>query len=276
MDSAMVFRGMDIGTAKPAIDVRKRIAHHLVDIRDPEEAYSAGRFAADALPLIEAINARGRLPLIVGGTLLYLKALREGIAHLPERDAATRSAIDARAAAAGWPAMHAELARIDPETAGRIEPTDRQRIQRALEVQTLTGRTLSELHRSAQGREFEFPVVALIPQDRAALADSIAARFDAMLDAGLVDEVRGLRARPGLTADSASMRAVGYRQLWAWLDRKLELAEARQRAIIATRQLAKRQLTGLRSDRKSEKLPADDAANLKRLRERVQIAIDSA
>lgn len=276
MDSAMVYRGMDIGTAKPSPVTRARVPHHLIDILEPEASYSAGRFAADCARLIAEINARGRLALVVGGTMLYLRALREGIAPLPERDEAVRGRIDARAARAGWPALHAELAAIDPEAAARIEPADRQRIQRALEVHAVTGRPLSELQRAAPGSCLDLPCVALIPGDRQALGGAIARRFAAMVEAGLVEEVRRLRARPGLTAASTSMRAVGYRQIWAWLDGALSFAEAADRAVIATRQLAKRQLTWLRSDARSEPLAADAPDLLDRLRKRVEQRLISA
>jgi tRNA dimethylallyltransferase len=254
MDSAMVYRGMDIGTAKPAPAIRERVPHHLIDILEPEQNYSAGRFAADAAKLIGGINARGRLALIVGGTMLYLKALSEGIARLPERDPATRAALDERAACEGWEALHAELVRLDPEAAARIQPTDRQRIQRALEVHAVTGRSLSELQRAPGAHGVAVTSLALIPEDRSTLADAITRRFAAMLDAGLVDEVRRLRQRPGLTAASAAMRAVGYRQIWAWLEGRCTEEEAVARAVVATRQLAKRQLTWLRRDTRSEKL----------------------
>jgi tRNA dimethylallyltransferase len=254
MDSAMVYRGMDIGTAKPAPAIRERVPHHLIDILEPEQNYSAGRFAADAAKLIGGINARGRLALIVGGTMLYLKALSEGIARLPERDPATRAALDERAASEGWEALHAELVRLDPEAAARIQPTDRQRIQRALEVHAVTGRSLSELQRAPGAHGVAVTSLALIPEDRSTLADAITRRFAAMLDAGLVDEVRRLRQRPGLTAASAAMRAVGYRQIWAWLEGRCTEEEAVARAVVATRQLAKRQLTWLRRDTRSEKL----------------------
>ena len=276
MDSAMVYRGMDIGTAKPDAGTRNRVMHHLVDIRDPEENYSAGSFAADTLRLIAGINARGKFALIVGGTMLYLKALRDGIADLPDRDPQVRAAIEARAAEQGWPALHAELARVDARAAARIEPTDRQRIQRALEVWELTGSSLSQLQRQASQPGLDVAAVALVPRDRTRLAATIASRFDRMLGHGLIDEVRRLHERPGLSADCTSMRAVGYRQLWAWLDGEYALEEARERAIIATRQLAKRQLTWLRSDLKSEKLAVGDSRNPDLLRERITGSLDSA
>ena len=269
MDSAQVYRGMDIGTAKPNRDVRARIAHHLLDIRDPEDAYSAGEFAADATREIAAITARGRIALVVGGTLLYLKALREGIATLPPRDAATRAAIDAEAAELGWPALHAHLAGIDPDAAARIEPGDRQRIQRALEVYRLTGRPISELQLRPARSAVQVESIALIPGDRAAHAVAVRERFAAMVERGFVEEVRVLRARPRLTAESASMRAVGYRQIWAWLDGRLGWDEAAERAVAATRQLAKRQLTWLRGDRQTEKLDKGGSQLYEHLRRRL-------
>ena len=247
VDSAQVYRGMDIGTAKPSAAERAECPHHLIDVVEPTEAYSAARFAADAGRLIDDISARGAVPLLVGGTMLYLKALREGLATMPEADAALRAEIEARAAANGWPALHAELARLDPITAARLAPNDAQRIQRALEVCRLTGRPMSAVHEQAPrspGREFV--LLALEPGSRQWLHDRIAARFDTMLGAGLVEEVRGLRARGDLHAGLPSMRCVGYRQAWEALDAG-DLAPLRERGIAATRQLAKRQLTWLRS-----------------------------
>jgi tRNA dimethylallyltransferase len=260
MDSALVYRGMDIGTAKPARDVLERVPHHLIDIREPENAYSAGQFAADALAAISSIVARGRPPLVVGGTLLYLRALRDGFADLPSRDERVRAAIDAEAAERGWPALHAELHAVDPVAAGRIEPADRQRIQRALEVYRLTRKPISALQAAARAvPQARVLTIAIVPGDRQALARRIAARFDAMLGAGLLDEVSALRERPGLSARSASMRSVGYRQLWAHLDGRGSLAEARERAIVATRQLAKRQMTWLRADERCISLELESA-----------------
>ena len=258
MDSAMVYRGLDIGTAKPSAAVRERVPHHLVDIVEPTDAYSAGRFARDAATAVREIVARGRLPLLVGGTLLYLRALREGLASLPRADAALRDDLDAQARELGWPALHARLQGIDPAAAARIAATDRQRIQRALEVHALTGRPLSELQGSAaEHGGLEIATVALVPEDRAALALRIERRFDAMVDSGLVAEVQNLRARGDLTEDLPALRAVGYRQIWGHLDGAYDWPEARRRAIVATRQLAKRQLTWLRGDRVSERWPAE-------------------
>jgi tRNA dimethylallyltransferase len=277
MDSAQVYRGMDIGTAKPDPAVRAEVPHHLVDIRDPEVAYSAGEFAVDAAREIRAIAARGRIALVVGGTLLYLKALREGIAALPPRSAATRAALDAEAERLGWPALHARLAVLDPAAAARIEPGDRQRIQRALEVHALTGRPISEIQAAGPpGTGIDIAGVALLPADRALHAREVERRFQAMLEQGFTDEVRALRGRPGLTADAASMRAVGYRQIWAFLDGRLKWDEAAGRAVAATRQLAKRQLTWLRGDPRTEKLDAADSRLREQLRLRLGRLADSA
>ena len=248
VDSAQVYRGMDVGTAKPPAAERARVPHHLIDIVEPTDAYSAARFVRDALAAIAAIRARGRVPIVAGGTMLYFKALTQGLSALPPGDAAVRAALDARAAAEGWPALHADLARIDPVTAARLPPTDAQRIQRALEVHAVTGRPLSSL----QGRRGaptlgKSVAVALMPADRAALHAAIARRFDAMLAAGLVDELSGLRARHALTPDLPSMRCVGYRQAWAFLAGTIDADGLRATGVAATRQLAKRQLTWLRA-----------------------------
>jgi tRNA dimethylallyltransferase len=250
VDSAQVYRGLDIGTAKPSLEVRRRLPHHLIDICDAAESYSAGRFVADARSSIAAIHARRRVPLLVGGTLLYLRALLSGLAPLPQGAPELRRQIDARAAGCGWPALHAELARLDPAAAARIEPRDSQRIQRALEVCYSTGRPLSLLQRETSSPLAGTRVEswALVPRDRALLHQHLARRFHAMMAAGLLDEVRGLHRRGDLTARHPSMRAVGYRQLRAHLEGEYGLAEAIERAIAATRQLAKRQLTWLRSE----------------------------
>jgi tRNA dimethylallyltransferase len=248
VDSAQVYRGMDIGTAKPDAAARARIPHHLIDIVDPTDAYSAARFRADAIRAIAGIRARGAVPLVVGGTMLYFKALSEGLSALPAADPIVRARISARAAAAGWRALHAELARIDPRTAARLEPTDAQRIQRALEVCELAGRPLSELQgaREAEDALGSSIAVALVPSDRAALHVRIAQRFDAMLAAGLTGELAELRARYALTPDLPSMRCVGYRQAWEFLDGRIDRLALRARGVAATRQLAKRQYTWLR------------------------------
>jgi tRNA dimethylallyltransferase len=249
VDSAQVYRGMDIGTAKPDAAARARVPHHLIDIIDPVEAYSAARFRADAIEAIAAIRSRGAVPLLVGGTMLYFKALQEGLSALPGANPAVRARLDARAAVEGWPALHAELARVDPATAGRLKSTDAQRIQRALEVFEIAGRPLSGLQgaREVDGGLGRTIVVALVPGDRAGLHRAIAARFDAMLAAGLVAEVTGLRARHALTPDLPSMRCVGYRQVWEFLDGRIDAVTLRAKGVAATRQLAKRQFTWLRS-----------------------------
>ena len=268
MDSALVYRGMDIGTAKPAADVRAAIPHHLIDILDPTETYSAGRFRSDALRTIEAIGERGRLPIVVGGTLLYLRALRDGLAPLPARDPAVREALDAEAAAHGWPELHRRLQSVDPDAALRIAPNDRQRIQRALEVHALTGQAITALQRTTgAATRPAMLTVALVPAQRTELAARIERRFDAMVEAGFVAEVRRLMARGDLGPATASMRAVGYRQIWQYLDDEYDWPEARTRALAATRQLAKRQLTWLRGETGVERCEAfskDLAQNLSR------------
>ena len=249
VDSALVYRGMDIGTAKPSLADRAAVPHHLIDLLDPREAYSAAQFAADATRLVGEINARGRLPLLVGGTMLYFKILSDGLDALPAADPAIRAALAAEAFKRGWPALHAELARVDPASAARLPPTDAQRIGRALEVFRATGRTLSSFH-TAPRADQPAALIALEPLSRAWLHERIAARFDAMLASGLIDEVRALRWRGDLHADLPSMRCVGYRQAWVALDEGLTgealVAAVRERGIAATRQLAKRQLTWLR------------------------------
>ena len=250
VDSALVYRGMDIGSAKPDRTLRQRLPHHLIDICEPTDNYSAGRFVADATAAIDAIHARGRVPLLVGGTMLYLRALMHGLAELPEASPDVRRQIDERAAREGWSSLHAELERLDPLAAARINCADPQRIQRALEVCYMTGRPISELQRDTVSPLKGYPVSAwaLAPANRAVLHQRLEARFHSMLTAGFLDEVRSLRARGDLEARHSSMRAVGYRQLWAHLAGEYDLAEATRRGIIATRQLAKRQLTWLRSE----------------------------
>ncbi|MGE0876703.1 MAG: tRNA (adenosine(37)-N6)-dimethylallyltransferase MiaA [Burkholderiales bacterium] len=248
MDSAQVYRGMDIGTAKPSAAERSRVPHHLLDLIEPTEAYSAGRFREDAVRVVQEILARGRIPLIVGGTMLYYRALASGLDALPQADRKLRAELDADAARRGWPALHAELARIDPPTAARLDVNDAQRVQRALEVHRLTGKPLSALQGSRDAAlPFELAAFALVPADRAELHQRIAARFDAMLAAGLVAELAALRARHALSAGMPSMRCVGYRQAWAHLEGEFGARDLRERGIAATRQLAKRQLTWLRS-----------------------------
>ncbi len=248
MDSALVYRGMDIGTAKPSAEERAQVPHHLIDVVEPTESFSAARFAEQARALITDIRARGREPLLVGGTLLYLRALQQGLHALPGADPGLRARLEQRARAEGWPALHAELARVDPRSAARIDANDAQRIQRALEVWELSGLPLSrhwEAAPEAQGPELH--VVSLEPSDRAWLHERIAERLRAMLRAGFVDELRALRARGDLHAGLPSMRCVGYRQGWDYLEGACDAAQFEARAVAATRQLAKRQLTWLRA-----------------------------
>jgi tRNA dimethylallyltransferase len=248
VDSAQVYRGMDIGTAKPSASERRAVPHHLIDLIDPTESYSAGRFRDDASRLAVEILARKKIPLLVGGTMLYYRALSQGIDALPQAEPGLRAQLDARAARHGWPALHADLARVDPATAARLAPNDAQRIQRALEVWELTGKPISGLQRSAHAElPFKLRAFALVPMERAALHERIAARFDAMLKAGLVEELRALRRKHELHAGLPSMRAVGYRQAWRFLEGEITAQELRETGIAATRQLAKRQLTWLRS-----------------------------
>ncbi len=248
VDSALVYRGMDIGSAKPDAAALARAPHHLLDIRDPAEAYSAAAFCDDARRLMADIVARGRVPLLVGGTMLYFRALLRGLDDLPRADPALRKALEAEAKARGWPALHAELGAVDPATAARLAPNDSQRIGRALEIFRLTGTPMSALLDRAQS-ELPYRVLqlALIPSDRAVLHQRIAARFDAMLAEGLVDEVEFLRRAYALSPDLPAMRAVGYRQAWAYLGGDIDMKALREQGIAATRQLAKRQLTWLRS-----------------------------
>src|SRR5438876_7906140 len=247
VDSAQIYRGMDIGTAKPSVAERRSVPHHLIDIVDPTGSYSAAQFRSDAVRLISEIAARGRIPLLVGGTMLYFKALREGLSELPESDAAVRARIDAEAAVWGWPAMHAELAKIDASTAMRLKPNDAQRIQRALEIYRVTGKPMSQLlGRTRSALPFRLLELALVPSDRGELHRRIEFRFDAMLEHGLVEELRALRERYALRPGLPSMRCVGYRQVWQHVEGEFGRDELRDRGIFATRQLAKRQLTWLR------------------------------
>ncbi len=251
VDSATIYRGMDIGTAKPSPAEQAQVPQHLLDIRDPAQSYSAAEFRADALRLIDAIRARGRIPLLAGGTMMYYKALRDGLDDLPQADPALRAELEARAARDGWPALHAELARLDPVTAARLAPNDSQRIQRALEICQLSGQPMSALlgrQRAAAGDDdHRYLTISLEPSERAALHARIEQRFDAMLANGLLEEVRGLHARADLHPGLPSVRCVGYRQMWAHLDGEISLEEAREQGIAATRQLAKRQITWLRA-----------------------------
>lgn len=261
VDSAMIYRSMDIGTAKPPRVVRDRIPHHLIDICDPAERYNAARFAADAKAAIEDILSRGRLPILVGGTFLYFRALVHGLSPMPGADPAIRAELQAEAEARGWPALHAELAQIDPEAAARIAPGDAQRLERALELTRLTGRARSELHTESRARaDYDFLRFALWPEDRAALAECLARRFSDMLEQGLLREVIALRDRDDLDESCPSVRAVGYRQLWQYLNGDFDLAEAERRAVIATRRYAKRQMTWLRGEPDLVRITADEKA----------------
>lgn len=249
VDSALVYRGMDIGTAKPTEEERAVAPHHLIDIIDPTEAYSAAQFCSDALKLVAGIEARGRIPLLVGGTMLYYMALTRGLNELPEANPEVRAALDEEAARDGWPALHARLGAVDAETAARLAPNDSQRIQRALEVFMLSGRALSailkEPKRTREG-EPEFVPIALEPSDRSVLHKRIEKRFDSMLEGGFLDEVERLRARGDLSPTMPSMRCVGYRQAWEYLDGVVDYKTMRDKGVFATRQLCKRQLTWLR------------------------------
>ena len=251
VDSAMVYRGMDIGTAKPDVATLRRFPHRLVDILDPEDSYSAGDFVRDARSAMDDIFASGRVPLLVGGTMLYFRSLTEGIAELPSADDAIRRDIDALAEESGWPAVHEALAGVDPVAAKRINPNDSQRLQRALEVYRVSGRTLTDWqeHAGPPPQDIRFAKIALQIEPRALLHARIAKRLEMMVADGFVGEMRRLRERPGLTRDSTSMRSVGYRQFWQHLDGEVDLEEAQERALFATRQLAKRQLTWLRSEK---------------------------
>ncbi|TCV94838.1 tRNA dimethylallyltransferase [Luteibacter rhizovicinus] len=250
VDSALVYRGLDIGSAKPDAATLARYPHELIDIRDPSEPYSAADFRADALPAMERIAAAGKTPLLVGGTGLYFRALQRGLSALPEADPAVRERLSAEASVIGWTALHARLVGLDPVAGQRIRPGDAQRIQRALEVIELTGRPLSELQQGGSGERFPWRVlkIALLPEERVALHARIAARFDAMLADGFLDEVRALRARGDLHADLPAIRAVGYRQAWEFLEGEYSAGEFRDRGVYATRQLAKRQITWLRRE----------------------------
>jgi tRNA dimethylallyltransferase len=268
VDSALVFRGMDIGTAKPSAAELAAVPHHLINIRDPLNAYSAAEFVRDAQALIIDISARGKLPVLAGGTMLYFKALFDGLDDMPAAHPEVRAAIEAEAAAHGWPALHAELAAIDPVTAARLAPADSQRIQRALEVFRVSGQPLSHFHSARNAINTEAAraistrastLISLEPTDRAWLHARIAQRFDAMLELGLLDEVRGLRARGDLHPDLPSMRCVGYRQAWEALDGNWPLTELRERGLAATRQLCKRQITWLRSMPERQIIACDQA-----------------
>jgi tRNA dimethylallyltransferase len=278
VDSAMVYRGMDIGTAKPPRELLARAPHHLIDLIDPAESYSAARFVADATRAMQEIAARGRTPLLVGGTMLYFRALQSGLARLPAADPGIRRELDARAAREGWPALHAELARLDPAAAARIRPGDRQRIQRALEVIAITGGPISaqqreDLRKASVATDLR---LVLAPADREAHAARLARRFEDMMKSGLLEEVRALHARGDLRAGMPAMRLIGYRQLWAHLEGQCTLEEAVQQAIVATRQYARRQLTWLRAEPGALWFDADDPAVVTRLVARLEIWLSRA
>ena len=261
VDSAQVYRGMDVGTAKPSREERSRVPHHLIDLIDPDQRYSAGQFRSDAIRAVEDILSRKRIPLLVGGTMLYYRALAAGLDELPRANPDIRKEIEEEAARRGWPALHAELAKVDPDAARRIQPGDPQRIQRALEVWRVSGKTISSLHTArAAPLPFALKAFATLPADRAELHRRIEIRFDAILRAGLIDEVKSLRRRYALNAGLPSMRCVGYRQAWAHLEGEYGQAEMRERAIAATRQLAKRQMTWLRALEEVQPLPDASAA----------------
>lgn len=252
VDSALVYRGMNVGTAKPDAETLRRTPHRLIDIRDPEESYSAGDFVRDARVEMRSIHAAGRTPLLVGGTMMYFRALTEGIAELPSADDEIRASIDAEAAELGWPAVHAQLRAVDPTAAARINPNDSQRIQRALEVYKVSGRPLSEWQEAAdievQSNDVRFTKIALRVEPRSLLHERIGKRLDHMLENGFLDEMRRLMQRPELRRESPSMRSVGYRQFWPYVADECSLEDATSKALAATRQLAKRQITWLRSE----------------------------
>ncbi len=270
MDSAMVYKGMNIGTAKPSSKLRKHVPHHLIDIVEPNNTYSAGKFIEDARECLSSIYKRKRIPLIVGGTLLYLRALRDGLSVLPGRNLKIREKLDQEGKAIGWQELHNRLLAVDPDSALRISPTDRQRIQRALEVYELTGQTLTSLHqlKSSQPKT-PISTLALVPDDRSELASRIEQRFDNMVVNGFIEEVEKLMTRGDLSPTTTSMRAVGYRQIWAFLEGACDWKETRDKAIASTRQLAKRQMTWLRSDPKIKKLPLQFDSAMKGIRKEI-------
>ncbi len=250
VDSALVYRGMDIGTAKPDAETLRQAPHRLIDIRDPAESYSAADFCADALHEMESITAAGKVPLLVGGTMLYFRALEHGLSELPAADPEVRQQLEQQAAAIGWPAMHGILLQKDPQAAARIHPNDPQRIQRALEVISVSGQSMSELHDKTEDYQLGYRLhkIVISPEPRSVLHKRIEQRFDLMIAAGFIEEMKGLFARPDLDASLPAMRAVGYRQAWQWLEGQTTFEEMREKAIAATRQLAKRQLTWLRRE----------------------------
>jgi tRNA dimethylallyltransferase len=272
VDSAQVFRDMDIGTAKPDAAILQAFPHRLIDLISPEESYSAARFRSDALAVMREITARGKIPLLVGGAMLYYKALLDGLAELPQANSAVRAAIDALAAAEGWPVVHAELARVDPATAARLHATDAQRIQRALEIFRLSGRPMSELINEGQTQRppYRFLPLGLLPSRRDALHARIARRFDAMLLAGLENEVSRLRSKYTLSLDLPSMRCVGYRQVWEAQDGIIPRSEMRERGIYATRQLAKRQITWMANTLRPENFDCLDIDVCDRIGKRIE------
>ncbi|MGR6034999.1 MAG: tRNA (adenosine(37)-N6)-dimethylallyltransferase MiaA [Candidatus Nitrosoglobus sp.] len=278
VDSAQVYRGMDIGTAKPSLTLRRRYPHHLIDILDPAEAYSAGRFCADALALMKAISERGRIPLLVGGTMLYFRALRYGISSLPPASPEIRAAIEKEAMVKGWSALHLRLAKVDPVAARRINSHDPQRIQRALEVFQLTGRPLSELIVGGQEIALPYRVITLIlaPKERALLHARIEKRFWAMLEAGFLEEVKHLFIRQDLSVELASIRAVGYRQAWLYLQGRFPFPAMVERAIIATRQMAKRQLTWLRREGNAIHVQSGEEVCVKKIWQKIDRALTQA
>lgn len=264
VDSGQVYRGMDIGTAKPDAETLKRAPHRLIDIREPEEGYSAADFRDDALREIKDITAAGRIPILAGGTMLYYRALEHGLSPLPSADADIRAAIEKEAAAKGWQAMHAELAMVDPLAASRIHPNDPQRIERALEVFRLTGTPMTELQAAQMAKPLPYRITkfAILPRDRELLRQRIAERFMLMIEQGFIEEVEALMRHPQLTADTPALRAVGYRQLWSHLAGEMGRDEAIEKGIIATRQFAKRQLTWLRSEPDLHNLALEDGEHL--------------
>ena len=279
VDSALVYRGMDIGTAKPTAMEQASVVHHLIDIRDPLQAYSAAEFVRDASALIQDISTRGKLPLLVGGTMLYFKALADGLDDMPPADAAVRGALSVEAAEKGWPAMHAQLMTVDPITAQRLAPADSQRIQRALEVYRISGLPLSHFHAAKADAAAATPsngvLISLEPSERAWLHGRIAQRFDAMLAGGFLDEVKTLRARGDLHIDLPSMRCVGYRQAWEALDGLWPMTELRDKGVFATRQLAKRQITWLRSMPQRHIVACDADNALSQVLSKVHVAVQN-
>jgi tRNA dimethylallyltransferase len=277
VDSALVYRDMDIGTAKPDAATLAVAPHHLIDVIDPTSAYSAAQFRTDALGLMGEITARGKVPVLVGGTMLYFNALQHGMHDLPEADPALRAQLDAEAVQIGWPAMHAKLAQLDLVTAARLKPNDSQRIERALEIVLSSGKPMSQwlAEQKTETLPWRLLKLALLPSERATLHERIALRFDQMIQQGLIDEVVGLRERYALQPDMPSMRCVGYRQTWSYLDGEIDLAELRNTGIYATRQLAKRQMTWLRGMDDIVTFDCLGTALVQQVESRVKQALDS-